>query len=47
MNDETFLHELEMLAQQFSAFGFHADLGQMTLQELYGIFLYLKRLSES
>lgn len=45
MNGETWQDELNGLLVRFSALGIGADIGSISLCELWGVYCFLKRLS--
>lgn len=46
MNGATWLDELNGLLARFSGIGISADIGSMSLIELWGVYCYLRRLAE-
>ena len=44
MNNENWLNDLYALIQRFLYMGIDADIASLTVTELWGLYLYLKRL---
>lgn len=47
MKEPIFINELESLLARFSYLGVYADIGAMSLIELWGVYCYLRRLDEA
>ena len=46
MNDENWLERLQTLLVRFSYLGLYADIDQLSLTELWGLYRFLSRLSD-